>query len=122
MNEAVTRACALSNGDYAVLVTDTGGGFSALNGFALTRWQPDPAAIGEGLRIYMRDLDSGVFWSLSDAQECGIRVLGDRIEQWSSQSGIAVHSSLRIAHDRNVEQRVIRVTNHSDHARRLDLT
>src|SRR5688572_2027669 len=122
MNEAVTRACALSNGEYAVLVTSTGGGFSALNGFALTRWQPDPAAIGDGTRIFLRDLENGKYWSLSDGHESGIRVLADRIEQSCLQDGISVHTSLRVARDRNAEVRTIRVVNHGERTRRLDVT
>jgi N,N'-diacetylchitobiose phosphorylase len=58
------RAHLLSNGRYAVLLSPWGGGYSALDGFALTRWVPDPTCDAAGFLLYVHDLDSGAFWSI----------------------------------------------------------
>lgn len=122
MSNLTTRAHALSNGEYAVLVTATGGGYSALRGLAITRWQPDPHAVGDGVRIYLRDLESGAFWALCEGAACGVRVHDEQIEQWCEQDGLAVHSVLRVANERNAELRTLRIVNHSARTRRFDLT
>ncbi len=54
----------LTNGRYAVLITNAGGGGSECDGIALTRWRADPVEDGDGYFVYLRDLDSGRFWSI----------------------------------------------------------
>ncbi len=56
----------LANGDgsYRVLITDAGTGFSAAGPNALTHWRGDRTADGDGFFIYLRDRDSGAFWSV----------------------------------------------------------
>ena len=51
----------LANERYAVLVTAAGGGVSVLGDCLLTVWRPDPVEGDGGLRIYVRDLDTGEF-------------------------------------------------------------
>ena len=54
----------LANGRYATLLTAAGTGYSAWGELALTRWNADPTEDGDGFFLYLRDLDSGVFWSM----------------------------------------------------------
>ncbi len=53
----------LSNGRYHVLVTAAGGGYSRWKDIAVTRWREDPTRDHWGSFCYLRDTDSGVFWS-----------------------------------------------------------
>ena len=53
----------LSNGTYRTLITATGSGFSECAGQALTRWRADRIEDGQGLFIYLRDLDRDRLWS-----------------------------------------------------------
>lgn len=53
----------LSNGTYHVMVSSAGGGYSRWNSFALTRWRDDPTCDNRGSFCYVRDLESGHFWS-----------------------------------------------------------
>ena len=68
MSEAIVKAAVLSNGEYGVLMTARGGGYSAYRGVALTRWQPDPLAVADGVVIYLRDLDAHRYWLLGDGR------------------------------------------------------
>lgn len=53
----------LSNGRYIVMVTNAGGGYSHWKKLAVTRWQEDSSLDNAGSFIYLRDIESGNFWS-----------------------------------------------------------
>lgn len=53
----------MSNGRYSVMVTATGSGYSRWNEVAVTRWQADPTEDRMGSYIFLRDTDSGEWWS-----------------------------------------------------------
>ena len=53
----------LSNGRYHVMLTHAGGGYSRWQELALTRWREDATRDAWGSFCYLRDLDSGRFWS-----------------------------------------------------------
>ena len=53
------RAHLLSNGSYAVMVTNAGGGYSRRQQIALTRWREDITTDDWGSFCYVRDLDTG---------------------------------------------------------------
>jgi cellobiose phosphorylase len=57
------RAHLLSNGHYLVMLTNAGGGFSAVGDTHVTRWREDAAQDCWGSFLYLRDLASGRFWS-----------------------------------------------------------
>lgn len=53
----------LSNGRYHVAVTAAGGGYSRWRDLAITRWHEDPTRDCWGTLCYLRDAESGEFWS-----------------------------------------------------------
>jgi cellobiose phosphorylase len=53
----------LSNGRYHVMVTNSGGGYSRWRDLALTRWREDATCDSWGSFLYVRDVESGEFWS-----------------------------------------------------------
>ena len=52
------RAQLLSNGSYAVMVTNAGGGYSRRQQLAVTRWREDITTDDWGSFCYVRDLDT----------------------------------------------------------------
>ena len=62
--EAAYHAHLLSNGPYSVLLSPAGGGYSAFDGLAVTRWLPDAVSDDQGIFVYLRDLDTQRFWSV----------------------------------------------------------
>ena len=54
----------LCNGRYSVLITSAGTGYSAWEGYALTRWNADWTEDKQGFFIYVRDLTNGELWSV----------------------------------------------------------
>lgn len=53
----------LSNGNYAVMLTATGEGFSRWRDMAITRWRAEEAQAALGSFLFLRDTSSGELWS-----------------------------------------------------------
>ena len=53
----------LSNARYHLFVTAAGGGYSRWQDVALTRWQEDATRDHWGSFCYLRDVETGAFWS-----------------------------------------------------------
>ncbi|MFN5998690.1 MAG: GH36-type glycosyl hydrolase domain-containing protein [Paracoccaceae bacterium] len=53
----------LSNGNYGVMLTPTGEGFSRWRDMAVTRWRDEAAQAALGSFIFLRDRDTGEVWS-----------------------------------------------------------
>jgi len=60
---ALRATTLLSNGRYSVMVTATGSGYSRWNDLAITRWQSDPTEDRYGTYLFLRDTDTGEWWS-----------------------------------------------------------
>ncbi len=118
----------LARGRYAVFLTATGAGYSSWNGLALTRWNADPIEQGEGFFLYVRDLESGVFWCAGQQPTPKIpdqytaRLSTDRAELWRMDDGIETRLELCIAPDADLELRRLTLRNGSLRPRRLELT
>ena len=53
----------LSNGNYAVMITAAGSGYSRWRDLAVTRWREDATSDNTGSYIFLRDVASGERWS-----------------------------------------------------------
>jgi cyclic beta-1,2-glucan synthetase len=60
---AVPTGHILSNGNYSVLLTPTGEGFSRWRDIAVTRWRAEATQATFGSFIFMRDTTTGLAWS-----------------------------------------------------------
>ena len=118
----------LSNGSLLSAITAAGAGCVSFDGMALNRWHFDPTLEDKGYFIYLRDLDSGQFWSATlqpdvlapDAYEAVF--LADCARFDRTQDGIRSRMEVRVASDLNAEIRTLVVRNESDRTRRLDVT
>ncbi|MEZ4421931.1 MAG: glucoamylase family protein [Gemmatimonadota bacterium] len=122
------RGHLLSNGRYSSLYTQAGTGGSWFGDWDLTRWSPDRVQDGQGVFVYVRDLDSGAVWSTTPAPTDPV---ADRLDTWfhlNKVESALVHdwieafSQVCVSPEDDVEVRRITVTNYSDRTRRLDLT
>ena len=64
---ALRSTSLMSNGHYSVMVASTGSGYSRWGDLAVTRWQPDPTEDLLGSYIFLRDAESGDWWSATAA-------------------------------------------------------
>lgn len=118
----------LSNGQYHVVVSRAGGGYSQYKEWALTRWREDATRDLWGSFCYLRDRSSGYVWSTTtqpmlqhaDVDEV-VFSLGHATFRRSEQ-GIETEMVIGVATDDGVEVRRICITNHSSIPRMLDVT
>ena len=57
------RTHLLANGDYAVMISAAGSGYSRWRDIAVTRWREDPTCDPWGFFMFLRDCANGRVWS-----------------------------------------------------------
>jgi cyclic beta-1,2-glucan synthetase len=118
----------LSNGRYHVVVTSAGGGYSHWQELAVTRWHEDATRDCWGTFVYLRDAQTGEFWSAAhqptrQATEGYEAVFTQaRAEFRHRHSGLEVHTEICVSPEDDVELRRITLTNRSDATRVIELT
>ena len=122
------RVHLLSNGSYAVMVTNAGGGYSRRQSLAMTRWREDITADAWGTFIYVRDLDSGEVWSTTyqpterEPDEYEVTFAPDRATWRRVDGDIEIRTEIVVSPEDDVELRRVSVTNHGRETRSFDLT
>ena len=123
-----TQVHVLSNGNYSLVVTAAGSGFSRWEDIELTRWRDDPTLNDLGTWIYVEDRQNGRLWSVtprptltpSDRRE--VNFYPHRVEFERQDGDIVLRTVVSVAASDNVEMRRIHITNHGNDARLLGLT
>ena len=127
-NTAIPRTHLLSNGNYTVLVTNAGGGFSRTVDADVTRWAADRTADASGMFFYLRDRNRGTVWSagyqptrkLPETYEAIFSL--DKTEITRRDDGIESLLETIVVPDQDVEIRRLSLTNLESRPRDLDVT
>ncbi|WP_090254322.1 GH36-type glycosyl hydrolase domain-containing protein [Ectothiorhodospira marina] len=118
----------LSNGRYHVMATHAGGGYSRRHELAVTRWREDVTTDAWGTFIYLRDRDSGQYWSsahqptLRRADHYEAIFVQARAEYRRSDQAIDTHTEISVSAEDDVEIRRVTLTNQSSRPRHIELT
>lgn len=118
----------VSNGQYTVMVTAAGTGFSECSGQALTRWDGDPIQDCNGMFFYLRDLDRSHFWSAghqpvqSRPDQYEARFTDGRATIARLDDGIETTMEITVTPGSTSELRRLTLRNTSDVARRIEVT
>ncbi|MFS8138422.1 MAG: glucoamylase family protein, partial [Thermomonas sp.] len=118
----------LSNGRYHSMLTSAGSGYSRLHDMAVTRWREDGTRDQWGNYCYLRDVDSGEFWSTS-YQPTTVEVDGyeaifsdAKAEFRGRKHGFETHLEIAVSPEDDIELRRLRITNHSRNPRTIEIT
>ncbi|MHB8912323.1 MAG: GH36-type glycosyl hydrolase domain-containing protein, partial [Lysobacter sp.] len=118
----------LSNGRYHVMLTSAGGGYSRLGDMAVTRWREDGTRDHWGNFCFLRDVDSGEFWSATH-QPCAVAVEGyeaifsdAKAEFRGRKRGFETHAEIAVSPEDDIELRRLRITNRARNARTIEIT
>ncbi|MBZ9653920.1 GH36-type glycosyl hydrolase domain-containing protein [Phyllobacterium lublinensis] len=118
----------MSNGHYSVMVTANGGGYSRWNGLAITRFQPDILESGYGTFLFLRDMESGEWWSATGDPvrvpgEKSTTIFTDYKAEFIKETG-TLHSTVEtiVASDSDGEGRRIVITNTGTKDRIIEVT
>ncbi|MGD8592777.1 MAG: glucoamylase family protein, partial [Gammaproteobacteria bacterium] len=118
----------LSNGRYHVMATQAGGGYSRWRDLAVTRWREDTTCDSWGTFIYLRDSDTGRYWStahqptLSKADHYEAIFVQARAEYRRRDEAIETHTEISVSPEDDVEIRRVTLTNQSSHTRNIEVT
>ena len=118
----------LSNGRYHLVISSAGSGYSRWRDLAVTRWREDGTRDCWGTFIFVRDVESGEFWS-SAYQPTRHTTTGyeaiftqSRAEFRQQNLEIETHTEICISPEDDVELRRITLTNRSSRTRTIELT
>jgi cyclic beta-1,2-glucan synthetase len=123
-----TQIHCLSNGNYSLLISAAGSGFSRWKDIELTRWHDDPTLNERGSWIYVEDRQNGRLWSVTQQptmtppDRSEVNFYPHRVEFERQDGEIVLRTVVSVAANDNVEIRHVNMTNHGDTTRRLALT
>lgn len=118
----------LSNGRYHGMLTHAGGGYSRHRDMSLTRWREDGTTDAWGTFCYLRDVDSGEFWSAAHQPTCVPlehyeAIFSDaKAEFRGVRRGYESHLQIAVSAEDDIELRRLRLTNRSRRARTVEIT
>ncbi|HEY0332419.1 MAG TPA: glucoamylase family protein [Stenotrophomonas sp.] len=118
----------LSNGGYHSMLTHAGGGYTRHREMSVTRWREDGTTDAWGTFCYLRDVDTGDFWSAAHQPTC---VPVDNYEAIFSDAkaefrgvrrGCESHLQIAVSAEDDIELRRLRLSNRSRRARTIEVT
>jgi cellobiose phosphorylase len=118
----------LSNGRYHVMATHAGGGYSRWRDLAVTRWREDVTSDNWGTFIYLRDIDTGRYWStayqptLCKADHYEAIFVQARAEYRRRDQSIETHTEISVSAEDDVEIRRVTLANLSSRTRHIEVT
>ncbi len=118
----------LSNGNYQVMVTNSGGGYSRWKDIAVTRWREDAIKDDYGIFCYIKDVDSGNFWSntyhptIQTSKSYETIFSQGTIEFNRQDFGFETKTQIVVSPEDDVEIRKIKITNRSQSSKVLEIT
>jgi cyclic beta-1,2-glucan synthetase len=122
------RTQILSNGNYSLMVTSAGAGYSSCEGRMVTRWKEDPTQDNWGQFIYIQNMGTQKTWSAgyqpieSKPKFYESHFSEDKIELTRIDSGIRSHTDIIVSSEDNVEMRRLMLTNNTDASVELEIT
>lgn len=128
LHDSVPYTQLLSNGRYTTLISNAGSGLSTFEDIALTHWRGDRIEDADGFFLYLRDLESGHFWSLGhqpvrqNTERYEASFSPDSIQITCVNQGIEAHMQVCVAPDADLELRRCTLYNRSSRVRRIELT
>jgi cyclic beta-1,2-glucan synthetase len=127
-NTLIPEVHLLSNGKYHVMATNAGGGYSRWRDLAVTRWREDVTSDCWGTFIYLRDRDTGRYWStahqptLRQADHYEAIFVQARAEYRRRDQAIEAHTEISVSPEDDVEIRRVTLTNQSSRTRHIEVT
>jgi cyclic beta-1,2-glucan synthetase len=118
----------LSNGDYAVMLTAAGSGYSRWRNLAVTRWREDATRDDAGSWIYLRDVASGERWSAGfqptgeEPESYQVSFAEDRAEFLRRDGAITTRLEVIVSSEDAAEIRRVSITNNGSLIREIDVT
>nr|WP_107990850.1 glucoamylase family protein [Breoghania corrubedonensis] len=118
----------LSNGRYAVMLTAAGAGYSRWRDIAVTRWREDSTRDDWGSFIFLRDVQSGDFWSAgsqplgTDAENREVIFDEDRAQFIRRDGNLTTTMDVLVSGEDDCEVRRLSLSNRGRRPREIEVT
>lgn len=118
----------LGNGRMSTWLSEAGAGGLNWQGFAVTRWRPDPTSDANGFWLYVKDVDTGEVWSAGrlptgkTGDESRTTFHQHLVEDFRRNQEIAIRVETTVAPDDDVDIRRITIVNESSSSRIIEFT
>jgi cyclic beta-1,2-glucan synthetase len=118
----------LSNRRFTSMVSFAGAGYSTVQGLAITRWRQDSTCERYGTFIYIRDTETGSFWSAGRApcskvpDSYDVCFDEDKACITRRDAGLTTRLEIVVSPEEDTELRRITVTNSGPDTRTLEVT
>jgi len=118
----------LSNGRYHVMISNSGGGYSRWKDIAITRWREDGTCDNWGTFCYIRDVDTGEYWSnthqpaLKKEKSYEAAFSQGRVDFHNVNNNIETHTEIVISPEDDIEMRRMQIANKSTVRRTIEIT
>ncbi len=128
VNRPIPTTHLLSNGNYTVMLTSAGSGFSCIRDLAVTRWREDVTRDHYGHFLYIKDCATQDVWSAGyqpiciEAQQYEVSFAEDRARIVREDYEIASELEIFVSPEENAEIRRLTLTNHSAVVREIEVT
>jgi len=127
-HDLVPRTHLLSNGNYAVMMTSAGSGYSRWRGLAVTRWREDVTSDPWGSFIFLRDAHNGDVWSAgyqpsgTEPDSYDVVFSEDRVEIVRRDGSITTTLDVAVSPEADAEVRRVSISNRGHQAREIEVT
>jgi len=122
------RTQLLSNGNYSLMISTAGSGYSRCGLLAVSRWREDVTRDNWGQFLYIRNRGNGKTWSatyqpLGDTPDrYEVSFAEDRVEFWRQDDDVVTHTEILVSPEDNVELRRVSLTNNGSEACEFEIT
>ncbi len=128
VNSARPAVHLLSNGRYQVMLTSAGGGYSRRGDLAVTRWREDSTLDQWGSFCYLRDVETGSYWSTAyqpvaaEVENYEAIFSDGKAEFRGSKLGFDTHTEIAVSPEDDIELRRLTISNRSRGVRTIEIT
>ena len=128
LENASPKTHLLSNGEYSVMMTAAGSGFSTWKGIAINRWREDGVRDDWGSFFYVRDVKGGTTWSAghmpvaTPADSYEVTLTEDKADFMRRDGKFTTEMECVVSTECNAEARRVTIRNMGSSARDIELT
>jgi cyclic beta-1,2-glucan synthetase len=118
----------LSNGNYSLMISNSGSGYSKKKDMTVYRWREDATIDSSGMFFYIKNINSNEYWSATyepckdEGEDYQVVFSLDKAEFKRKDGNLVTHTEIAVSSEDDVEVRKITITNHSSHSRIIEIT